>query len=147
MPNIGSLLKEEISRISRRESRKAIEVLQKFSAIHRRDIAALKRQVAELERELKRVGRSSRGVAAAKPESTPGKPMRFVAKGLRSTRLRLGLSAAQLGRLLGVSEQSVYNWESKVATPRRDKLPAIARLRTMGKREAAELVEAASKNR
>jgi DNA-binding transcriptional regulator YiaG len=147
MPNIGSLLKEEISRISRRESRKAVGMLQKSSAVYRRDIAALKRKVSELERELKRVGRSSRSATSEKLESTTGKSMRFVAKGFRSTRLRLGLSASQLGRLLGVSEQSIYNWESKVAAPRRDKLASIARLRTMGKREAARLVEAAPKNR
>jgi DNA-binding XRE family transcriptional regulator len=39
--------------------------------------------------------------------------MRFVAKGFKSLRQRLGFSAAQIGKLLGVSEQSIYNWESK----------------------------------
>jgi len=51
-------------------------------------------------------------------------------------RRRLGLSAAQLGRLIGVSEQSIYNWETKKATPRKDAFAAIIELRSLGKRDA-----------
>jgi hypothetical protein len=50
--------------------------------------------------------------ALAKPAtaiSSNGK-VRFVADGLKSQRSRLGLSAADYGRLVGVSAQSVYNW-------------------------------------
>lgn len=50
-------------------------------------------------------------------------------------RKRLGLSASQLGALIGMSEQSVYNWETKKATPRKDALAAIIELRGVGKRE------------
>jgi DNA-binding XRE family transcriptional regulator len=45
-----------------------------------------------------------------------------------------------MGKLLGVSEQSIYNWETKVAMPRRSHVPAIAHLRTLGKREAMALL-------
>ena len=38
--------------------------------------------------------------------------------------------------LLGVSAQTVYNWEAKKATPRAAQLEAIAALRGIGKREA-----------
>jgi DNA-binding transcriptional regulator YiaG len=69
------------------------------------------------------------------------KQTRFVAKGLVSLRKRLGLSASDLARLIGVSMQSVYNWERKKATPRREQVAAIAALRGIGKREALQRLD------
>jgi DNA-binding transcriptional regulator YiaG len=65
-----------------------------------------------------------------------------VAKGLRSLRTRLALSAKQLALLLGVSEQSVYNWDTKKATPRKEQLAAIIGVRNLGKREAQQRLDA-----
>jgi DNA-binding transcriptional regulator YiaG len=76
------------------------------------------------------------------PATLPDRPVRFVANGLRSLRTRLGLSAKQLSLLLGVSEQSVYNWETKKATPRKEQLAAIIGMRDLGKREAHERLDA-----
>ena len=77
--------------------------------------------------------------------------MRFVAKGLRTQRGRLGLSAAQFGTLLGVSAQSIYNWEHETAHPRGEQLAKLASLRGIGKREAearlAQLAAPAGKGR
>src|SRR5690348_6701495 len=102
MSNIGTVLREEISRLSRRESRSQIDPTRKTTAQHRRQIAKLKRQVAQLER---RVGLLSRKVLVATPVApdSPAKPVRFVAKGLRAHRNRLGLSQTGFGKLLGVS--------------------------------------------
>ena len=137
MPNIGTLLKQEISRLCRREIRREIEGTRKASAAYRRDIAALKREVAALRREM--AVRTRRAASSAPEAAAPaGRPMRFVAKGLRSLRTRLGVSQAQFARLIGVSDQSVYNWEGKKATPRKEQLAAIAALRGMGKREVQQ---------
>jgi len=57
MSNVASVLKEEISRISRKEIRRETSSLKKSSTAHRSEIAALKRRVQELERQLRRVGR------------------------------------------------------------------------------------------
>ena len=142
MPNIGQMLRDEIARISRRESRKQSSALQRASASYRRDIAALKREISTLRRDLKKASSAKSSAVTASAE-TSGK-LRFRADGFRTMRRRLGLSAAQLGKLLGVSEQSIYNWETKTATPRASHLPTIARLRTMGKREAQQLLERAA---
>ena len=48
--------------------------------------------------------------------------MRLVAKGLRSHRDHLGLSAEGLWKVLGVSAQSVYNWERGKARIRQDQI-------------------------
>ncbi len=124
MPNIGAVLREEISRLSRRESRSQVDTTKKATAQHRRDIAVLKRQVAQLQRQVVLL---SRKVLAAPPAVSSGptaKRVRFVAKGLRSQRNRLGLSQTDLGTLLGVSAQSIYNWESESGRARAGARPS-----------------------
>ena len=141
MANIGALLKQEIVRLSRRETRAQVQPIQKVSAQYRRHIAALKRQVATLERRVALLQRRVLATPPATPASTPTPKMRFVAKGLKSQRNRLGLSAADYGRLVGVSANSVYNWEQGHSVPAPKQLATIATLRKMGKGQAHEQLE------
>src|SRR3984957_10038973 len=138
MPNIANVLREEIARISRRETRKETAVLKRASANYRREIAAIKRKMAGLAQSTARAARITGGEVSNDASKTSH---RFLASGFRTLRHRLGLSAAQMGALLGVSEQSIYNWETKVAVPRRAHLPAIAQLRSKGKRDVAAMLE------
>jgi DNA-binding transcriptional regulator YiaG len=57
---------------------------------------------------------------------------------LRAHRSRLGLSAADFGTLVGVSAQSVYNWEGEKAQPRGEQLARLVAVREIGKREASQ---------
>lgn len=142
MSNVASVLKEEISRISRKEIRRETASLRKSSAAHRAEIAALKRRVQELERQLRRASRGgqSTGSGAANEDSvSPG--TRFSAKSMAAQRKRLGLTAAECGRLIGASAQSVYNWEEGKVRPRAQHLPAIFALRNLGRRQANEILE------
>ena len=141
MPNIGALLREEISRLSRREVRSQVGTTKKTTAQHRRHIAELKRQVAKLERQVSLLAGKVLDAPRAAPADSAGKSVRFVAKGLRSQRSRLGFSAADYGRLVGVTAQSIYNWERELAKPREEQLAALAALRGMGKREAQARLE------
>jgi DNA-binding transcriptional regulator YiaG len=136
MPNIGTILREEIVRLSRKETRSQVDPARKAGAQQRKDIAALKRQVAQLERQVSLLSRKLLGAAAAAKPAADAKRVRFTAKGLRTQRERLGLSAADFGALLGVSAQSVYNWEREVARPRGGQVAKLAALRGIGKREA-----------
>jgi DNA-binding transcriptional regulator YiaG len=144
MPNLASLLKSEISRLSRREIRKEVQPLRKTAAAYRREIAALKRVVASLERRTKTLAKSA-PVQNSSAQISDEKPIRFVSKGLVSLRRRLGLSAPQLATLLKVSTQSVYNWEHKKASPRKEQVVAIAALRLVGKKEAHQRLQEASR--
>jgi DNA-binding transcriptional regulator YiaG len=134
MPNIVVVLKSEISRIARKEIRGENLALRKAVTTHRREIAALKRKIAQLDRQTTALGKVSRRPTAA--ESDTKTPTRFVAKGLVSMRKRLALSAADLARLLNVSMQSIYNWERKKATPRKEQVAAVVALRGVSKNEA-----------
>lgn len=145
MPNIATVLKDEISRLARKEIKGETARLQKAVSSYRSEIAALKRRVADLERQAKRDPKKASAISLDAAESNEN--LRFRAQGFASNRQRLGLSAAEIGRLLGVSALSVYKWEGGKAKPRRGNLPAIATLRGMGKKEAAaRLEELAAKN-
>lgn len=144
MPNIASVLKSEIARIARKEVRAETQALKKSVTQYRGQIAQLKRRIQTLERQIKRHGRSGGRSAAPVEESDEDAQarLRFSAKGLAAQRRRLGLSAAAVAKLLGVSALSVYKWESGKTRPRAKQLEAIATLRNMGKREAAEKLAA-----
>lgn len=142
MSNFSSVLRGEIARIARKEIKGAVDPLRKANAGYRREIAELKRQVAALQKEQRSASKATRAapVSAAKPETAT----RFQAKGLRSLRARLGLSAAEFGRLVGASAQSVYNWETGKAVPRAAQQAALVAVRGLGKREAAKRLDASS---
>lgn len=141
MPNIANVLKQEISRIAHKEVRGETERLKKAITIHRSDIAALKRRAKDLEDLLRRMSKASVSAKAA-PAAEPVPLTRFSAKALASQRRRLKLSAEHLGLLIGVSGQSIYNWEQGTTSPHAKHLPAIGALKTLAVRQAAELVDA-----
>ena len=143
MPNIAAVLKEEIARLVRKELRAETERLKKASSRYRADIAALKRRVETLEKQLSRVEKGApKRLAPAADEASDTK-RRFKPEGLRAQRTRLGLSAEKMGRLVGVSTQTIYNWEAGTTRPRGEQLSAIAAVRKMGKREVKTRLEAA----
>ena len=135
MPNIASLMKDEIVRLARKQVRKEVEGLRKASAQFRSDIAVMKRQVTALEKQIARLEKGAPKPITANPGSEDQDRIRFSSKGLATHRQRLGLSASELGTLLGVSAQSIYHWEAGKTKPRKQQLAAIAALRKMGKRE------------
>jgi DNA-binding transcriptional regulator YiaG len=142
MSNVASILKEEIARVARKEVRRETAALKKASAAYRSEIAALKRRALELERQLRRVGKGTEPSAAvAANEDSASQGTRFSAKSMASQRRRLGLSAAECGLLIGASAQSIYNWEEGKARPRAQHLPAIFALRSLGRRQANEILE------
>lgn len=136
MANIASLFKSEISRIARKEIRAETHSLKKASAQYRSDIAALKRRIAEQDRLIARL-RKSKPAAPAAGKSDESPQLRFRADGFASLRKKLGLSAAEMGKLVGVSLQTIYHWEKGQSKPRASQLQAIAAVRKLGKRGAA----------
>jgi DNA-binding transcriptional regulator YiaG len=141
MPNIAAVFKEEIVRLARKEIRRQTNVLRKASAQYRKDIAEMKRRVADLQRKVSPIEKQVlKGVSSQVPE-VHAERVRFTAKGLHSQRKRLGLSAADCGKLLGVTDQTIYNWEHETARPRKQQVAIIASIRGLGKREAYARLE------
>lgn len=132
MPNLGAVLKTEISRLARKEIKSQVDPLRKANIGYRRDIAELKRKMASLERALKNVGKDEPKASQA----SEGAATRFSAKGLKSMRKRLGLSAADFGKLARASAQTIYSWENGKTVPRKSQQSVLASLRGIGKKEA-----------
>jgi DNA-binding transcriptional regulator YiaG len=134
MPNIAAVLKSEITRLARKQVRDETQDLKKTIAPFRSEIAALKKRTQTLEQQIRRL---NRGVANAPPSAS----YRFGAKGMSKNRQRLGLSAADFGKLIGASALSVYKWEKGEVRPRAKTIQAIASIRHIGKKEATARLE------
>ena len=135
MPNIASVLKDEVARLVRRQLRGETESLKKASSRYRSEIAALKRRIEALEKQISRLERMVPKKAAPSVDGESETKLRFKPQGVRAQRTRLGLSAAEMGALVGVSAQTIYNWEAGKSRPRAEQLAILAAVRKMGKRE------------
>ena len=135
MTTFANQLKSEIARIAKKEARGETAQLKRASAHYRSDIAALKRHIAALETALKKLTKSQ-SHQATPVEEEASTALRFRADGFATLRKKFGMSAAQMGQLIGVSAQSVYHWEAEKSRPRASQLPAIAAARKLSKKEA-----------
>ncbi len=144
MANLTQVLKSEIARLARKEVKQEMASVRKAATQHRRDIAELKRQIKDLQKRISKLktqqGKPSKSVQV---ESEEGERFRFSAKGLRSHREKLGISAADYATLVGVSAQTIYLWEREKTRPRRSQMPAVAAVRKLGVREAQRRLEEA----
>ena len=127
MANIMTALKAEIARLARKENKEFAAAIRKTTSANRLALADLKKRVAALEKQLAQTAGPAKKVAAAKPSAAasaeaPAKTKGWISgKGVRSLRQRLELSQEAFARLVGVSPNGVYQWESK---------PGMLRLRT-----------------
>jgi len=136
MSNIAVALRQEITRLARREARSLTKSLHKVSSQFRRDIAELKQQNAKARAEIARLQRQVPQGGAAPTAEGAVENIRYSAASVKAQRKRLGLSAATFGKLVGVSGHTVYKWEHGASRPRSRKLAAIAAVRSIGKTEA-----------
>ncbi len=151
MTNLVTALKSEIEQVAHKALRDEAAQFRKAAATYQREISALQRRVESLEKLLGRLREQAvpqpalratrtprpRALVALDPREQEAHALRFSAKGFAKLRQRLGLSAAAMGTLLGVTAQSIYKWEDGKARPRASQLQAIAAARKLGKREAA----------
>jgi DNA-binding transcriptional regulator YiaG len=111
-------------------------------ANYRREIASLKRQMREQEKKiafLEAQEQKRLEQPQATEESVGG--IRFSARSVKAQRERLGLSAANYAKLVGVSALTIYNWEQGKSRPRKEQLAALVAVRGIGKREALAKLE------
>ena len=143
MPNIMSALKSEISRLAKKEAKQVVAPVKKSSASYRGLIAGLRKQFGALQKEVAALKRATPKADKALAAQEPAGRFWITGKGVRALRKRLGLTQAQFAKLVGVTGQSVVNWEgAQGKAPIRLKA-AIARLqaiRGMGKKQAAEML-------
>lgn len=92
--------------------------------------------MAALEKQLGRTEKAASKGLEPSAEGEPSTKFRFSANRLVAQRKKLGVSAGDMGTLIGVSAQTIYNWEAGKSRPRQQQLAAIAAVRGIGKKEA-----------
>jgi DNA-binding transcriptional regulator YiaG len=133
--NFASVFKDHVIRLARQQARKEVAKLKKASAQHRRDLAALKRVIANLQKQVKNAGAPVQaGAAESQPEALEN--VRFSARSVKAQRQKLGLSAKDFGKLVGVTALAIYNWEQGKSRPRAHHLANFVAIRGIGRREA-----------
>ena len=140
MRNLTDALRSEITRLAKKEAKGQIASLRAASGRYRREIADLKKTVRGLQKRLSYVERQERKRAKKAPSPKLAEGVRFSARGLKSHRERLGLSAADYGLLAGVSAQTIYSYERGESKPRPPQLAKLVAVRGLGKREAERRV-------
>ena len=136
MSKIASVLKQEITRLARKEISAETSTIRKAGAQYRRDIADLKRRVGSLEKQIAYLERQERKRTKTAPPEETADGRRFSPRGLKTHRTKLGLSAAEYAVLVGSSAQTIYNWEQGRSRPQGKRLASLVAVRGLGKREA-----------
>jgi len=143
MPNVGQVLREEITRLARKELRAQIDPL-------RRQVRGLREAVRRQQDELEKVERALGKIVAQSgtgdraslyaPADEESRA-RVTPASVRRQRLRLHLSQAELGQILGVSTNTVVRWEAGASHPRPQHRTALVRLRQLKVAEAGKMLE------
>ncbi len=142
MPSdLNRALKAEIERLAKKLIRTQTKSMKTASTRHRSDIAELKRTVKELEKKVALLEKQEKRRMAARPSVKLAEGARFSPEGLKRHRERLGLSAANYAKLVGVYHVTIYNWEQGKTRPRKEQLAALVAVRSLGKREAQARLE------
>lgn len=136
MPDIKSVLNDEIRRLAKKEIKVAVIPLLKTVQEQKRAIAELKKQIADLE---KRV--PVKKAAAIMPVIDDDKKVRLNAAGIVRLRTKLKLTQAEFAKLLGVSSHTVSVWEIGKVAPRASAKQAICAMRGVGKRVLKQRLE------
>ncbi len=136
MPSFASALKQEITRLARKEIKAETTSTRRAVAQFRRDIAELKRLAKSMDRRLAALERAEKKRAGTPVSPDLAEGGRFSPRWVRSHREKIGFSQAEYAALVGVSSLTIYNWESGRTRPRKEQLAALSAVRKLGKREA-----------
>ncbi len=140
--NLAGILKDAMRRLARKEIRAETGKTRTAVTQYRRDIARLKREVQSQRKEIAFLKAQEKKRLGQQPTAVePKEKVRFSARSVRAQRKRLKLSAADYGKLVGVSGLTVYSWEHGNSRPRKAQLAGLVAARGIGKREATAKLE------
>lgn len=141
MPDVAAVLRQEIRRLARKEARDQLAPLKKSVTELRKRLSDAQREIGTLQKTVRTLEAEEARRLKTVPKPASEKRLRFSPRWVVSDRKRLGLSADDYGRLVGVSGQTIYAWESGTSRPREERLAAWAVVRGIGKRAARQRLE------
>ncbi len=144
MANFAQSLKEEITRLSKKEARTAmlpvlaaIQTLRKVNAEQKKKLAELERMFQKYASTLPDIRSSSDGKAIS-----PGRKTRLGPGGIIRIRKRLGLDRQTMSRLLDVNPNSIFLWEHGKNNPRQKMREKILSMRDLTRKDVQERLKA-----
>ena len=141
MGKMETAIRDEVSRLARREVRKAVGSLLKERTRLKGQIADLNKAVQALQKQIVPLVKDQRSrrstLRATEAEMNAA---RFSPTLIKKLRKRLGLSQEELGILVDVTLSAVAAWEQDRSRPNADRRSAIIALRKLGKREVQDLL-------
>ncbi|MEM7390817.1 MAG: helix-turn-helix domain-containing protein [Verrucomicrobiota bacterium] len=144
--DINDVLNKEVAKLFNTHSEKKLNELLQENKDLRQELKVLSKRLEALERQQSDpLPASDAAMPPAPGDVAPERAenVRITAKGIRSLRKRWGVSQAKFAKLLGVTPQTVVNWENDDgAIELRSKArKAYLSLRHLGAREAKKMLE------
>ena len=140
MANFVKQFQDEIRRLARKETKLDLERLKREQVDLRKALSAARKQLDKLQRDIKRTGRVAPSAASAPSEGgeEEGGRARISGKTVRLMRAKMGITQGEFAKLVGVTGQSIYQWERKegALTFRRGAKERLVALKGVGAREA-----------
>ena len=141
MGKVESILKSEMIRLAKRETKKTFAPLNRDVRSLKGIVSQLRKSVLVLQRFVNQQERQARfkPVAELTPEEI--KKSRFSPQLLQSLRKHLGITQKQLAVLAGVTVGAVQKWEAGTFRPKEKKKGVLVALRKLSRREVRKLLE------
>lgn len=142
MPDVAIVLKEEISRIARKEIRARVDPLKKQVVDLRRRLRAAEATILQLQKTTNKTANTvSRQSGAIVPDVEETRQIRISPNSVKKLRTRLRLTQAQMAQLVDVSTNTVVRWEQGTSSPRGGSRAVIASMRSMGIKQVKKQLE------
>src|SRR4030043_105053 len=141
MGKLEGMIKSEILRLAKRETRKVslplskdVRTLKSVVSQLRKSVSTLEKLAAQQQKEL----RKGKVPLEAAPDEV--QKSRFSPRLIRNLRKRLGITQKEMATLAGVTVGAIYQWEKGMFEPRGEKKKTLVALRKLRRREARNLL-------
>ncbi|MHC4885150.1 MAG: helix-turn-helix domain-containing protein, partial [Planctomycetota bacterium] len=142
MPNLAGVLKEEISRLARKETRALTGSLVKENRQLKKTVVELKRRLASVERACRKLSTVVEAKRAEEIKVTDAEveETRMTGKAVRSMRKKAKLSQGDFAKLVDVSPMTIFQWEHRTGALnlRGDAKAKLVALKKLSKKEILE---------
>lgn len=144
MGKVEAIIKSEIVRLAKREMKKVATPLRKDVRILKSMVSQLRKTLSDLEGFVAFQRKEWKKSIPLRATSEEVETSRLSPKLIQSLRRRLGLSKRDLAHITGVTPLAVYQWESGIFKPKKEKKEILVALRKLGRRDAKKLLEGIS---
>lgn len=141
MPNVAQVLKEEISRVAKKEARTLIQPLTKQIRDLKATVRDQKQQISQLEKKLSNKPENVVDGQIVPEEVDESANIRIPKGSIKKVRDRFNITQREMALLLNVSPLTISHWELDKSSPRGKNKIAFAELRSMGLMEVKARLE------